>query len=250
MLKALAAGMAALYLGPALMAVPAITALVTERRNPAQRNHVALTFDDGPHPDGTPAVLEILAANDVRATFFLVAEQVARHPQIARQVVVQGHDIAVHGLHHRPLLLENPLAAMRSIGRARDLISEATGVTPHWYRPPYGLATGPILMAVAHCGLTPVWWTREGRDWSARSSPGGVATRILSRRGGREAAMNGRDVLLLHDSDAYATPGSWRTTVAALPAIIDGVRRTGYTLGPLPPRSRLRPDESFHQQRP
>lgn len=90
------------------MAIPPLTRLLTRAAKPAAGAHVALTFDDGPHPIGTPAVLEILVHSGVVATFFLVAEQAERHPRVVAQLVAGGHEVALHGYRHLLLQADRP----------------------------------------------------------------------------------------------------------------------------------------------
>lgn len=184
---------------------------------------VALTFDDGPHPEGTPAVLDVLASAGAVATFFLVGEQVERWPREAAAIVESGHEVALHGYRHRLVLRRTPSALVRDLDRAEALIAETTGRQPLYYRPPYGVFSGPALALARRRGWTPVLWSRWGWDWSARASGESVARRV---GGGLRAG----DVVLLHDADHYSSRGSWRTTVAALPSVLDAVSRLGEPL--------------------
>jgi peptidoglycan/xylan/chitin deacetylase (PgdA/CDA1 family) len=221
--------------GPAAVAIPGITAAVTNRlTRKSSIHHVAITFDDGPHPDGTPAVLALLDKFNVRATFFLIGEQVQRYPGIARRIADDGHEVALHGWDHQLLLRRSPIALTRSLTRARDTISSATGRQPVWYRPPYGVATGPALMTVHRLGMRPIWWTRWGSDWSTRRTPESISAQVLEGRAGA-SRMSNRDIVLLHDSDTYADRDSWRGTVAALPRILAGIDSLGLRVGPLTP---------------
>lgn len=233
---ALLGAAAGLYVGPAAMAIPPLTRLLTRNvRRPVDRDTICLTFDDGPHPRGTPAVLDILAEFGVSATFFLIAEQAERYPALARRLAADGHGIALHGYRHRLLLARSPAAAVSDIRRGQHSVHRLTGVVPRWYRPPYGTASWPALLAAHRLGMSPVWWTREGRDWSASPAPGAVATRLLHPDRQGRPRLDHRDVLLLHDSDSYAAPGSWGATVGALPALLSAIAAAGLRVGPLPP---------------
>ncbi|MEO9177256.1 MAG: polysaccharide deacetylase family protein, partial [Gaiellales bacterium] len=163
---------------------------------------VAITFDDGPHPEGTPAVLESLAAAGATATFYLVGEQVERWPRVAARIADEGHEIALHGQIHR-LLLRRPTRTLRvDLTRALDVIGEATGRVPSSYRPPYGVFSAGALALVQELGLAPLLWSRWGRDWGARETP-----ELIARRATRN--LGDGDVVLLHDADHYSAPGSW-----------------------------------------
>jgi peptidoglycan-N-acetylglucosamine deacetylase len=174
---------------------------------------VALTFDDGPHPAGTPAVLDLLDGAGARATFFLVGEQVREHPGIAEEIVRRGHEVAVHCDRHRNLLRLSPWQVDADLRRAAGTIEEATGRRPGHYRPPYGVLSGSALAVARRHGWRPVLWSRDGRDWEHRATPATVAGRLRGAGPG--------DIVLLHDADDYSAAGSWRVTAAALPAILD-----------------------------
>ncbi|HKI91834.1 MAG TPA: polysaccharide deacetylase family protein [Gaiellaceae bacterium] len=187
---------------------------------------VALTFDDGPHPEATPAVLELLARHELQATFFLVGEQVERRPELARRIAAAGHEVAVHCHRHRNLMRLAPAQVRADVDRAAAAIEEATGTAPRRYRPPYGIVTLPALRLAQARGWETVLWTRHGADWAAAATPESIAARLLG-----DAA--GGDILLLHDSDAYSTRDSWRRTVAALPLVLDRLDALGLRVAPL-----------------
>ncbi len=181
-----------------------------------RQDAVVLTFDDGPHVEGTPAVLAALERRGARATFFLVGEQVRRAPGVARAIVDAGHEIALHGDRHVLLLRRRVASFAADLDRASASIAEATGVVPMLYRPPYGVFSRGTLAHVRGRGLEPLLWSAWGRDWQRRASPASISRRVTRR-------LAPGDVVLLHDSDAYSSPGSWRRTVAALPSILDAV---------------------------
>ncbi len=180
----------------------------------------ALTFDDGPHLQGTPAVLEILRREGVHATFFLVGEQVLRNPTIARELVDAGHTIALHCHRHRNLLRLTPRQVREDIARAYDSIVEHTGHTPELYRPPYGVLNASALRLARARGWRTLLWSHWGRDWEARATPTSIAARVT------DGAHDGA-VLLLHDADDYSAPGSWRRTAEALPRVLDTLAARG-----------------------
>jgi peptidoglycan/xylan/chitin deacetylase (PgdA/CDA1 family) len=189
-----------------------------ERR--LDRAAVAVTFDDGPHPQGTPAVLAELARAGARATFFLVGEQVERRPALAREIVDAGHEVAVHCFRHT-LLLRRRVASVRDdLDRAVAAIGEATGVEPTLYRPPYGVLSSGALLHVRERGFRTMLWSRWGRDWERRATAQSIARRAA--RGLRSG-----DVVLLHDSDAYSSVGSWCKTVAAVPSLLEAIAALG-----------------------
>ena len=212
-----AVGAAIAWSAPAPAAhLPLLAEAFRIRRRLTDDRGIALTFDDGPHPEGTPAVLEALAEAGAKATFFLVGEQVERWPELAAAIAAAGHEIALHGHRHRLLLRRTPFAVARDLDRAARAIGEATGRKPTCYRPPYGVFSSAALALVRLRGWTPFLWSTWGRDWEPRATPAGIARRATSR-------LRGGDVVLLHDADHYSSPGSWRRTVAALPRVLEAV---------------------------
>lgn len=216
-----ATGLAAWCLPAPAAHVPALCgALGIARTAPLGPGEVALTFDDGPHPQGTPAVLDALARADARATFFLVGEQVERHPALAAEIAAAGHAVALHGFRHRNLLRVAPRALAEDLDRAHDLIARASGQPPARYRPPYGIFSPAGLLIARRRGWDPLLWSRWGADWRRLTTPGRIARRLTG-------GVVGGDVLLLHDADHYSAPGSWRRTAAALPIVLDELGRRG-----------------------
>lgn len=217
----LAALGAAAWCAPAAAAhVPAVAALLDVPRRVDSDAGVALTFDDGPHPEGTPAVLSALERARAHATFFLVGEQVVRLPSLVAEIAAAGHGVGVHGFRHALLLRRRPSDLRDDFARAEDAIAEAAGVRPRLYRPPYGVFSYPALRLVRRRGWSPLLWSRWGRDWEA----GATATTIARRA---TDGLEPGDVVLLHDADHYSSPDSWRRTAAALPSVLEAVAESG-----------------------
>jgi peptidoglycan/xylan/chitin deacetylase (PgdA/CDA1 family) len=199
--------------------------------------HLALTFDDGPDPLGTPAVLAALDELGWRATFFLLGAQVRTHPELAAEVAAAGHEIALHGDTHRYHFTRSHRGVREDLARGADSVAAATRVRPRWFRPPYGVLTVGTLLAVRALGLEPVLWSAWGREWRAGATPRAVVGEL------RRGVLDGGTVLL-HDSDATSAAGSWRVTRDALPLLADEAARRGLTVGPVgehglgPPPSR------------
>ncbi|WP_337796186.1 polysaccharide deacetylase family protein [Actinopolymorpha rutila] len=210
--------------------LPTVTAVSPVRRlcpglaGRGDPGHVALTLDDGPHPVATPLLLQRLDELAVRATFFLLAEQVRRYPRVAYETRERGHEIAVHGLRHDPPT--RPWRAGTDLVEAHRIIADVTGAKPGWYRPPYGVLTTSRAVAARRLGLRPVLWTADGRDWAAGADGDSVARRVLAR-------LDGGGTVLLHDSDVAAVPGSWRSALGALDTIVGHCRAQGLLVGPL-----------------
>jgi peptidoglycan/xylan/chitin deacetylase (PgdA/CDA1 family) len=187
--------------------------------------HVALTFDDGPHPAGTPAVLAALAELGWRATFFMLGTQVRAHPALAAAVADAGHEVALHGDEHRYLFTRPHREIRDDLTRGVEALQEATGARPCWFRPPYGVLTAGGLAAARRLALRPLLWTAWGRDWLPAATPRSVVQEL------GHGVLDGGTVLL-HDSDVTSAPGSWRVTVAALPVLAEELARRGLRVGP------------------
>ncbi|MGW3153901.1 polysaccharide deacetylase family protein [Streptomyces sp. NPDC001089] len=191
-----------------------------------RRDHIALTFDDGPDPLSTPHFLRLLAERQVRATFFLLGGEAHRSPGLVREIAAAGHEIGVHGWLHRPLLLRGPRATYEDFARARDTVADITGRRPTLFRPPYGVMSTAAHVAARRLGLTPVLWTCWGEDWTARATPESVHRTVTS-------GLDGGGTVLLHDSDRTSAPGAWRSALGALPRILDTCGQRGYEVGRL-----------------
>jgi peptidoglycan/xylan/chitin deacetylase (PgdA/CDA1 family) len=189
----------------------AAAALQLPRR--LSRPGVALTFDDGPHPEGTPQILAVLAAQNVRATFFVVGEQVHRRPALLRRIQDEGHLIALHAHRHRLQLRLTGGELAEDYRRGVAAIQDATGITPTLHRPPYGIYSPAGLRIARMQGLQPLLWSAWGKDWRKFTTPGRIATRVIA-----ELAPGG--VVLLHDADFYSSRDSHRRTVEALKLIL------------------------------
>jgi peptidoglycan/xylan/chitin deacetylase (PgdA/CDA1 family) len=179
---------------------------------------VALTFDDGPHPEGTPAVLDVLAGAGARATFFLVGEQVERRPALAARIVSAGHAVALHGYRHHLQLRLTPGSVEADIARGVAVLQDATGIAPSRHRPPYGIYSPGGLRAVRQAGLAPLLWSRWGKDWRKFTTPARI-----TRRATRGVIAG--DVILLHDADFYSARDSHRRTSVALKHILTELER-------------------------
>ncbi len=215
---------AAAWSAPALapVAPAACRAFGIPRTLPDGSRGAALTFDDGPHSEGTPALLDLLGEAGARATFFLVGEQVERLPELAARIAREGHAIALHGHRHRNLLRVPPRALARDLARGARVIEEASGRRPLLYRPPYGIFSPAGLALARRRGLRPLLWSRWGHDWRGSRPPHAIASELT-------AELRDGDVLLLHDADHYSDRGCWRNTLAAMPAVLRALEQRGLT---------------------
>lgn len=213
--------------GPMLTSIPHLRrAALPALSGVSTRRHIALTYDDGPDPASTPLFLHMLERHRVSATFFVLGEFVARNRSLVLEMSSAGHELAVHGWDHQCLAWKRPGRLANELRRTRETVEDITGATVEWFRPPYGVVTGPGLLAAHRAGLTPVLWSAWGRDWTRRATPASVATTVLRsiRPGG---------TVLLHDTDRTAAPGSWRSTLASSERLLDRWRTQGVAVGPL-----------------
>lgn len=160
---------------------------------------VVLTFDDGPDPDQTPKVLEVLERHGATATFFVLLSRVREHPDHLADVLAEGHEVALHGLDHRALTRFDGSEAKRRTAAAKAELEDATGRIVRWYRPPYGRQNPSTWAAVRGAGLVPVLWNGTTGD----SQPLSRQERL------RRASVGGRPgaIVLAHDGIADARDG-------------------------------------------
>lgn len=181
---------------------------------------VALTFDDGPYPPYTEQILDILNADDVKATFFIVGKNAAQHPELVRRIFMEGHQIGNHTYHHIDLLKANRQTVIEELERTNDVLLSITGVKPHIVRPPHGFRDPVVLEVMAGLGLKVVEWSVMSRDWT---NPG--VEKIVNRT--LDKITNG-SVVLLHDGDGIRSEASRAQTVAAVRLIIEHLKTEGY----------------------
>ncbi|NVI87859.1 polysaccharide deacetylase family protein [Actinomadura sp. BRA 177] len=213
-------------------ALPAATWLAPVRRltpRTAGRGgprHVALTLDDGPDAHSTPLSLDELARLGCHATFFVLGTMLHRAPWVGGRIAADGHEIAVHGWRHDNTLMTRPGRVTAEIRDTVHLIEDVCGVTPSWYRPPYGALSTEAMVAARRNGLRPVLWTAWGKDWTASATPSSVLQTLAP-------GLKGGATLLLHDSDITSAPNAWKSTLGALPEVVAECRAADLAVGPL-----------------
>jgi peptidoglycan/xylan/chitin deacetylase (PgdA/CDA1 family) len=195
------------WVGPNLLRLP---------EDAARRGEMALTFDDGPDPDVTPRVLDLLDGAGARATFFCIGRRAAAHPDLTAEIARRGHRVENHSHTHPHLFACYPWGALRrEIERAQDAIAETAGCRPRLFRAPAGLRN-PLLDGVLHRnGLRLVSWTRRGFDAIARD-PESIARRLLQ-------GLAPGDILLLHDGLTVRERGGNRQVLEILPRVLDAL---------------------------
>ncbi|WP_166432962.1 polysaccharide deacetylase family protein [Nesterenkonia salmonea] len=155
---------------------------------------VSLTFDDGPHPEHTPGILDVLAERQARATFFVLASQAAENPDIVRRIAAEGHEVALHGLDHTALTRLSDAQALQNIRQAKDLVEGIAQTEVKLFRPPYGKHTWRQALGIRRMGMELAIWSGHAWDWIDDETVV-VADRAL------QAVFPGA-VLLLHDHRA------------------------------------------------
>lgn len=200
----------------AVNAAPVLTAWGRGRRALLPRlagigptDRIALTFDDGPDPESTPYFVAELARLGWSATFFVLGDMVRRSPSLVAEMVAAGHEVALHGDRHRAHIWRSPTDVIDDLRRSYDTVTDAAGVPPRWFRPPYGYLSAGSLLGTRALGLRTVLWSAWGRDWTARATPESVTRTVW-----RDLSPGG--TVLLHDADCTSAPGAWRSALGAL----------------------------------
>ncbi|WP_337060153.1 polysaccharide deacetylase family protein [Kineococcus sp. G2] len=153
---------------------------------------VALTYDDGPDPEQTPALLDVLAERSVRATFFVLVERAEAHPGIVRRALDEGHEVELHGIDHTRLSALGTREAVARVREGKDRLEQVTGRPVRFFRPPYGAQTLPQVLGFRSLGLEVVLWSGWAQDWVHDEVPA-VAGRIVR-------PFSPGAVILLHDT--------------------------------------------------
>ena len=186
---------------------------ISYSRVPISSKYIAMTFDDGPHPQNTPQLLDILGARNIKATFYVVGRSVDLYPQVLRRTVAEGHEIGNHSNTHRLLSKLSDDEIRADLGRCRDAVNRAAGIQPRTMRPPYGgLLQRQREMVHAEFGYPIILWSVDPLDWK-RPGSGVVSSRIL-----KGASAGG--IVLAHDIHA--------PTIHAMPATLDNLLLRGF----------------------
>ena len=169
---------------------------------------MALTFDDGPNPVATPQLLDLLARQEAKATFFLIGRHVRTVPELAKEIAAQGHAIGNHTESHPSLALLSGTRISEELDRCDEAIRQSVGVTPRWMRPPYGFRSPWLSGIVTRRGNAGVaMWSAAARDWKPQPAEP-VIERLRHARGG--------DIVLLHDGDHRVLRGDRDHVLKAL----------------------------------
>jgi len=189
----------------------------------AERKEVSLTFDDGPDPEVTPRVLDLLDRHQAKASFFCIGEKAAAYPHIVREIVRRGHSIENHSHRHSNAFAFYGLFRLkRELESAQAVVAGITGRAPRFFRAPMGLRSPLLDPVLAQCGLRYVSWTRRGLDVMHRDPE-----RVLQRLASGLAAG---DILLLHDNGYSRTRDGTPVVLAVLPELLDRIQAKGLRL--------------------
>lgn len=188
---------------------------------------VSLTFDDGPNPRATPLILDVLARERVRATFFVLGRHADRWPELVRRAVDEGHQIGNHGYWHRKLHRHGPAYVRDDLTRGTEAVCRASGLPGlRYFRAPHGFRNPWVTPIARSLGQRTVGWSLGVWD-SARPGAGEIARRAID-------GLRAGSILLLHDGDGYDAEGDRLQTAEALPLIITGLRARGFRFATLP----------------
>jgi peptidoglycan/xylan/chitin deacetylase (PgdA/CDA1 family) len=177
---------------------------------------VALTFDDGPQEPDTPRLLDLLAGENVAATFFVLGRQAERHPGLVRRIRAEGHELGVHGFSHRSMLW----LSSREMGAEIDQTLALLGRGVRLLRPPYGFKDPRLFRVAGERGLEVAGWTVHGADWR-KASPEKIASRILGR-------IEPGAIVLLHDGCGEEPGRSRAATLKAVGLLITELKARGF----------------------
>ena len=188
-------------------------------RLPGDGARVVLTFDDGPDEDGTPEVLDALDEAGIKATFFVVGEQLMRGHSLARRAALAGHELALHGFSHRRHADLIPPDARDELPRGVGAFEAVTGSKPRFFRPPYGRFSEHSYEACAAMDLEPVYWSAWGLDWYDLPAED-VADMVVRD-------LEPGAIVVLHDSARYAPRASAAPVAEVIPLVAAAAAERG-----------------------
>ncbi|QLE50754.1 polysaccharide deacetylase family protein [Nostoc sp. C057] len=195
-------------------------AIVSAAKLSPQQKVIALTFDDGPWPESTAQVLDILKQNQIKGTFFVIGQNVKNYPGLLKREIAEGHVIGNHTWHHWYQFL-NPQAAAYEIDHTADQIYQVTGIKTNLFRPPGGIMHNGVADYAKNSKYAIILWSSDSVDYSRPAVP------KLINNVFRRAKPGG--IVLMHDGG-----GNRSKTVQALPEIIANFRKQGYSFVTIP----------------
>jgi len=193
---------------------------------PRSSRQIALTYDDGPNDPHTLRLLEVLARQDVQATFFLIGSHVQQHQEIAREIVQAGHAVGNHTFTHPLLTFKSESEIRQQLSECRAALQDAIGEHSNLFRPPFGGRRPAVLRVARELGMQPVMWNVTGYDWKA--PPADVIERKVAKQ------IRGGDVILLHDGGHKEMGADRSQTVMATDRLIVRYKSEGYEFVTIP----------------
>ena len=193
---------------------------------PRSSRQIALTYDDGPNDPHTLRLLEVLARQDVQATFFLIGRHVQQHQEIAREIVQAGHAVGNHTFTHPLLTFKSESEISQQLSECRAALQDAIGEHSNLFRPPFGGRRPAVLRVARELGMEPVMWNVTGYDWKA--PPADVIERKVAKQ------IRGGDVILLHDGGHKEMGADRSQTVMATDRLIVRYKSEGYEFVTIP----------------
>lgn len=187
----------------------------------ATKPRLYLTYDDGPHPDTTPQLIEILAAENISATFFIIGSHAEKHPELVQQLAQAGHVIANHTYQHEFMPMLTTKRIESEIQKTQQAILQACGQTPALFRAPYGILDNRVADCLKERSMKPVYWSSVSEDWLPLG-----AKRVISRV---VRKLSDGDLIVLHEG--------WfpEQTLDATRGVIKFAKQAGYAFEPLRP---------------
>ncbi len=176
---------------------------------------IALTFDDGPHPTYTPQILDILKANDIKATFFVIGENAEKHPDIVKRIIAEGHEIGNHTYSHPHLKKIGDEELTLELKRTEALLTERFGYTPTLFRPPEGYCCAAVQQSSDRMGYSLTLWDVDTTDWAHNPSDNIIKTVLATVKDG--------SIILCHDFVTKPSP-----TPDAIKVLIPKLKAKGY----------------------
>lgn len=204
-------GLGAYFIGSGLF----IKAILRGDKKQAQ---IAITFDDGPHPEHTPAILQILKQHNVKATFFCIGEHMDGNIELMKQIIAEGHIIGNHSWRHGFWFdLQSTHNMQVELNKTNHIVQQHTGLLPNFFRPPYGVTNPNLAKAVRNIGMVTVGWSLRSMDTVVKDK-NSLLKWVTNR-------VSAGDIVLFHDTQAG--------TVSALPLFIEHCKQKGLAIVPL-----------------
>jgi peptidoglycan/xylan/chitin deacetylase (PgdA/CDA1 family) len=194
-----------------------LTAYTVRTHMPRRQPAIYLSFDDGPHPEHTPRVLDVLKQNGVKASFFLIGNMVQRHPDVVQRIVAEGHSIGNHSMTHPRMPELSARDQLADIAAADETIRPFNGRPRQFFRPPNGRATVTTILSSLLCRRPLVLWNVDSKDYTLDGEQ--VVARL------QQMSLRGGDILLFHDDGG--------TAARALAELLPHWRRAGYSFAAL-----------------